>query len=176
VQATGCSTPDDWSRQQQRPDHPLVNVTWHDALAYVQWLAQVTGEPWRLPTEAEWEKAARGTDRRIYPWGNQWDRTRANTEDGGPGDTTPVGSYPGGVSLYGAQDMAGNVLEWTSTTFQPYPYQADDGREDLGNQALKVMRGGAWGDSPRGARSACRYATQLAFTSAERGVRLVLGV
>jgi hypothetical protein len=74
----------DWAKQQQHPDHPVVCVTWQEATVYAQWLAQVTGLAFRLPTEAEWEKAARGTDGRIYPWGDQWDAARANTSDGGP--------------------------------------------------------------------------------------------
>src|SRR5262249_37019470 len=69
----------EWRTQLQRLDHPVVNVSWHNAIAYAAWLAKVTGQPWRLPTEAEWEKAARGTDGRIYPWGDLWDQTRANT-------------------------------------------------------------------------------------------------
>ncbi len=126
VQTTNRATPRDWSSQQHCLDHPVVHVTWKDVLAYAQWLTQVTGASWRLPTEAEWEKAARGTDGRIYPWGNQWDSTRANTAVGGPRKTTPVGSYPGGASPYGAQDMAGNVFEWTSSRFSYYPYNTTD--------------------------------------------------
>lgn len=110
-----------WQDQLKRLDHPAVGVSWNDAIAYVGWLAQTTGQPWRLPTEAEWEKAARGTDGRIYPWGDAWDKARANTREGGPGQTTPVGTYPGGASPYDAQDMAGNVWEWTNTRYQAYP-------------------------------------------------------
>ena len=77
-------------------DHPVVNVTWHDAMAYVQWLAERTGKPYRLPTEAEWEKAARGEDGRLWPWGNDWDPARVNCKPAGPGRTTPVGQYSPG--------------------------------------------------------------------------------
>src|SRR5262249_52778483 len=104
-----------WQSQLQRLDHPVVCLTWHQAKDYAAWLAQVTGQPWRLPTEAEWEKTARGSDGRIFPWGDQWDKSRANTADGGAGMTTPVGSYPGGVSPYEVHDLTGNVREWTST-------------------------------------------------------------
>jgi formylglycine-generating enzyme required for sulfatase activity len=76
-------------------------------MAYSNWLAQATGKPYRLPSEAEWEKGARGSDGRIYPWGNQWDVDRCNTGEGGKGDTTPVGAYPEGASPYGLLDMAG---------------------------------------------------------------------
>ncbi len=94
----------------------MVNVTWRDALAYVQWLAERTEQPYRLPTEAEWEKAARGEDGRLWPWGNDWDPARANCKPAGPGQTTPRGQYsPGGDSPYGAADMAGNVYEWCSS-------------------------------------------------------------
>src|SRR5262249_25725855 len=101
IKADALREPPGWEKQVQRPDHPVVMVSWRSALAYVAWLREVTGKIWRLATEEEWEKAARGTDGRIYPWGNQWDRTRANTLDGGPGDTTPVGAYPSGASPYG---------------------------------------------------------------------------
>ena len=181
VQATQCAVPDAWIRQQRQADHPVVQVSWQDVLAYMQWLAQVTGEPWRLPTEAEWEKAARGTDGRIYPWGDEWDSTRANTwdraranEDRGPLLTTPVGSYPSGASPSGVQDLAGNVNEWTSTTYQMYPYQAHDGREDLNPETDKVLRGGGWGGLSWHVRAAFRY-SEPSYTDFEVGVRLVRG-
>jgi len=182
VQATNRAAPSTWTDQQQHPDHPVVYVSWDDVLAYSQWLALMTGKDWRLPTESEWEKAARGTDGRIYPWGDQWDKTRANTFDGGPGTRTPVGSYPGGASPYGAHDMAGNVYEWTSTTLQPYLYQASDGRKDLRVKAVtilssgpwgKVLRGGSWSNPPRFVRAACRYDNLSTDTSGNFGVRLV---
>jgi formylglycine-generating enzyme required for sulfatase activity len=180
VQATNHTAPPDWGSQQHHADHPVVSVSWRDALAYAQWLAQVTGEPWRLSTEAEWEKAARGIDGRIYPWGNQWDNTRANTKDEGLKATTPVGSYPGGASPYGTQDMVGNVWEWTSTTYQRYPYQADDGREDaphnLRTPTYKVLRGGSWAYFPLHARAAYRgYDLLPSDTYNDFGTRLVHG-
>ncbi|HLY31696.1 MAG TPA: SUMF1/EgtB/PvdO family nonheme iron enzyme [Ktedonobacterales bacterium] len=155
--ATGKQRPD-WRPQADQLLLPVDNLSWQDAVAYATWLAQVTGQPWRLPTEAEWEKAARGTDGRIYPWGDQWDKTRANTYDGGPGHTTPVGSYPNGASPYGAQDMAGNVWEWTSSLYKLYPYNpatSEDGGRD--RTSVLVLRGGSWDYSPWGARAAFRY-------------------
>jgi formylglycine-generating enzyme required for sulfatase activity len=109
-----------WKQQQAHVDHPVVRVTWEAAWKYAQWLAQVTGQPWRLPSEAEWEKAARWDEAqqhaRVYPWGDQWDKARANTRDGGPGMTTLVGHYMDkDTSPCGCYDMAGNVWEWTST-------------------------------------------------------------
>ena len=86
-----------------------MNVTWHDALAYVQWLAERTGKPYRLPTEAEWEKAARGEDGRLWPWGNDWDPARANCKPAGPGRTTPRASIRRRRQPLRRGDMAGNV-------------------------------------------------------------------
>jgi hypothetical protein len=113
---------------------------------YAAWLARITGQPWRLPSEAEWEKAARGTSGRIYPWGDTFDPSRANTSEGGSGATTPVGSYPSGASPCGAKDMSGNVYEWTSSHNVPYPYDPTDGREAPDTTGSKVARGGSWDD------------------------------
>jgi formylglycine-generating enzyme required for sulfatase activity len=120
VQATGHRRPGHWKggKPSGKEDHPVVNVTWHDAVAYCNWLAEVTDRPYRLPSEAEWEKGARGNDGRIYPWGNQWDAERCNSDDGGQGDTTSVGIYPHGASPYGLLDMAGNVWEWTRSVYR----------------------------------------------------------
>ncbi len=159
VQATGHGQPEHWKGGRPPGDkrrHPVVYVSWHDAVAYCRWLAEVTGKPYRLPSEAEWEKGARGSDGRIYPWGNRWDAQRCNSGEGGPGDTTPVGAYPQGASPYGLLDLAGNVWEWTRSLWgrevsRPafgYPYDAEDGREDpgAGDEVLRVLRGGAFGD------------------------------
>jgi len=178
VEAGAVSEPEGeirWQHQLQQADHPVVCLSWFQARDYASFLTQVTGDHWRLPTEAEWEKAARGTDGRIYPWGNRWNPTRANTLNGGPVTTKPVGSYPRGMSPYGAQDMAGNVLEWTSSTPKAYPYQADDGREDLSDQTGKVLRGGGWGNYQPGVRAAYRSDYPPASNLNDFGVRLVLG-
>ena len=132
-------------------DHPVVNVSWDDAVAYCNWLnKQLQSElpnslVLRLPTEAEWEKAARGTDGREYPWGNQFDKNKCNTNEGKKGDTTPVGLYsPRGDSHYGIADMSGNVWEWTHSLRTPYPYKVDDGREDEKASRARVLRGGSF--------------------------------
>jgi len=102
-----------------REDHPVVLVTWTEANAYCMWRGEQRGEPRRLPTAAEYEKAARGSGGVAYPWGNTYEADKLNSAVKGPGDTMPVGSFVAGASPYGALDMAGNVFEWTSTPFAP---------------------------------------------------------
>jgi formylglycine-generating enzyme required for sulfatase activity len=153
----GHAEPNDWQTQLSKLDHPVVRVTWHDAVAYTAWLSERTGEWWRLPTEAEWEKAARGTDGRIYPWGDTFDTARCNSiESGGIRATTPVGSYSTGASPYGVQDMAGNVWEWTGSLKLPYPYTLSGEREDPNSTGKRVLRGGSWLTSVGGVRAAYR--------------------
>ena len=131
-------------------EHPVVDVSWNDATAFCQWLAKESGGGIRLPTEAEWEKAARGTDGRIYSWGNQPpDGTRCNYGRNVGGTTTPVGQYPAGISPYGVWDMSGNVFEWCSDWYDKTVYQtrADNvTRSPTGPGAgvYKALRGGPW--------------------------------
>jgi sulfatase modifying factor 1 len=141
----------------QKSDHPVTQVTWDDAVAFAAWASQVTGRAVRLPTEAEWEKAARGTDGRKYPWGNTApDDTRCNYDDNVE-DTTPVGEYgPLGESPYGLEDMCGNVWEWTSSLLKGYPYKSDDGREDTASRDHRVLRGGSFHINARNVRAAGR--------------------
>jgi formylglycine-generating enzyme required for sulfatase activity len=197
MQATGHKQPRHWKGGKPpsgKEDHPVVYVSWHDAVAYCNWLSEVTGRPYRLPSEAEWEKGARGTDGRLWPWGNEWDAKRCNTGESGKldttpvgtylslrrvtphtaGDTTPVGAYPQGASLYGLLDMAGNVWEWTRSVDKSYPYDPDDGRENLEAEGLRVLRGGAFRSSARGVRCAARNRNFPNYFFRYYGFRVVL--
>jgi formylglycine-generating enzyme required for sulfatase activity len=182
VQDTGHRQPYHWESgklPEGKEDHPVIYVSWHDAVTYCDWLTEVIGKPYRLPSEAEWEKGARGSDGRIYPWGNQWDAGRCNSKEGGKGDTTPVWAYPQGASPYGLLDMAGNVWEWTrnlwSTSFK-YPYDPADGREDLDAPSviLRVLRSGAFDDNKRLVRCAYRRGNILHNFPWRHGFRVVM--
>jgi formylglycine-generating enzyme required for sulfatase activity len=162
----------DWAKQQTHPDHPVVCVSWNDAMMYVVWLAKLTAQPWRLPTEAEWGKTARGTDGRIYPWDDTFDKARCNTYESGIKTTTPVGCYPNGESPYHTQDMAGNVWEWTSSLFQPYPYRKNDGRENPDSTENRVLRGGSWYGDSLYARAAHRNHVRPVVLDTTLGFRL----
>jgi formylglycine-generating enzyme required for sulfatase activity len=188
VQATGRKAPKHWEGgkpSKGKEAHPVVSVTWHDAVAYCQWLAEATGKAYRLPSEAEWEKAARGTDGRIWPWGNEWDVKLCNSIEGGPGETMPVGQYsPGGDSPYDCVDMAGNVYEWTLSLWgkewsKPdfeYPYKSEDGRENLkaGDEVLRVSRGGSFYDNQWLVRCASRYWGAPDYWNSNFGFRIVV--
>ncbi len=122
-----------------KADHPVVLVTWEDAMAYAAWVGK------RLPTEAEWERAARGLNGRLYPWGNEFMPECCNCKEAGLGKTSPVGAFsPHGDTPEGLVDMIGNVWEWTNSLFRPYPYRADDGRESRQAAGFRVLRGASW--------------------------------
>ncbi len=165
-------------QQQQRADHPVVLVTWQNARDYAAWLAAVTGEPWRLPTEAEWEKAARGTDGRIYPWGPKWERGRANIlEQGSPGMTTSIGTYAArDTTPAGCHDMIGNVLEWCHSIYLPYPFDKQKCDDNADHTNIHVLRGGSWYLNSRDARAAYRNGNVVAYYLNLCGFRLVRGV
>jgi|WetSurMetagenome_2_1015567.scaffolds.fasta_scaffold117629_2 toxoflavin biosynthesis protein ToxD len=156
--------PFDQGAWQTKADHPVVNVSWRDALAYCAWLNETLRDELRdlvlrLPTEAEWEKAARGPHSLEWPWGNEFDKRKCNSNEAGQGGTMPVGAYsPQGDSPYGAADMVGNVWEWCHSRYKPYPYQANDGRENEAGDDVRVLRGGSWFDDRNVVHSAYRYA------------------
>jgi formylglycine-generating enzyme required for sulfatase activity len=135
---------------------PVVGVTWYEAMAYAAWLARITGQGWRLPTEPEWEWAARRGGR-IYPWGSRWDAARLNSLEGRVMRTTPVGAYPHGATPDGLHDLAGNVWEWTATLAVDYPYRADGTREDADQPGIRIARGGGWAAVRKMVRGAYRY-------------------
>ncbi|MFP3948384.1 MAG: formylglycine-generating enzyme family protein [Longimicrobiales bacterium] len=167
VEATGHPTAE--GTFDAPPDHPVSRVTWPDALAYARWLEEALrdspdtpeairrrlDEGWRitLPDEAEWEKAARGTDGAIFPWGNQPRSDRANFQAGA---AVSVGLYECPECPYDVADMSGNVWEWTRSPYQPYPYDESDDHENLRADALWVIRGGSYQDPLRNVRAAVR--------------------
>ncbi len=155
-------------------NQPVVCVTLYEAAAYTRWLSAQTGQNFTLPTEAQWEKAARGPNGRIYPWGDTWDAKLANTNESGFGKTTPVGQYPGGASPYDALDMAGNVWEWTQSTLEPYPLVQPTGETLYIIRADRayVLRGGAWAFPLVGARCAERHDNPPHFDNFFYGFRL----
>lgn len=145
--------------------YPVVGVSWYEAVAFCNWLSARDGALVRLPTEREWEYAARGADRaRNFPWGDTFERGRANTAEAGFGGTTPVTHFPAGISPFGAWDMAGNVFEWTLSKWGNnwkelqfgYPYRPENGCEDTAGSGARVMRGGSWFNPYREALCAYR--------------------
>lgn len=157
-------------------NHPIVWVTWHDAIAFCQWAGV------RLPTEAEWEKAARGTDKRLYPWGNEEPTSQLANYHNQVGQSTAVNAYPQGISCYEVWDMAGNTWEWMSTiwgtdAYHPefrYPYQSGDGRENLDrSDILRVVRSGGWKYTPDLIRSSYRDWNKPSFRGNGLSFRVV---
>jgi formylglycine-generating enzyme required for sulfatase activity len=155
--------PEEYGTPYNLPNHPMVGVSWYEAIAFCRWLTEelrreeglTEFQEITLPTEPQWEKAARSDDGRIYPWGAKPDPERANYDDTGIGSTSAVGCFPGGASPYGVEDLSGNVWEWTRSLWGTgsselsfgYPYDFEDGREDLdaGDDVHRVLRGGVFG-------------------------------
>jgi formylglycine-generating enzyme required for sulfatase activity len=161
---------------RQKQNHPVTHISWDDARAFCEWVSKVTSRTVRLPTEAEWERAARGTDGRIYPWGNQAPDAKLCNFNLNVGDTMLVGEYSGpqheNDSPYGCADMAGNVWEWTSSLFKGYKYDPKDGRENLDADGLRVLRGGSFSLQQGFVRCAFRYRTNRHTHSGYNGLRI----
>ena len=201
VQATGCRTPLFWPNgtyPADKANHPVVGVSYYDVLAFCAWAGKVTGLPIRLPTEPEWEKAARGPEIRLYSWGDKWETGLCNTNEEKINGTSPVDQFsPQGDSPYGIADMGGNVQEWCSSLFGPYPYDPTDGREahvydlqaddllpklletgctslpesDEASLGKSVIRGGSWRESKHQARCAYRSWAAPMHRSDDTGFR-----
>ena len=168
VDATERRAPVHWDGAAIPPgleDHPVVWVSWEDAKAYVEWIGA------RLPSEMEWEKAARGERGLTYPWGNQFDTTRCNTWESGVHGPVPVGSFPEGRSPHGVLDMAGNVAEWVADVFKPYPGSMVV--LDQYSKNLHILRGGSWTFNDYYARTTHRYPRKPNETHGSYGFRTV---
>lgn len=157
-----------------RVNRPVIYVSWYEAAAYCQWLSNKTGLQFNLPTEAQWEKVARGNDLRKYPWGRREpDKSLANFS-GNIGKTAPVGSYPSGASPYGLLDMAGNVWEWCSDWYEAVYYKNSPLKNPDGpnSSSYRVLRGGGWYDYARNLRCAYRGCYWPSFRCVFLGFRL----
>jgi len=167
--------PEYWhSRKWNGANFPVVGVSWYEVFAYARWLSRVTGKKYRLPTEAEWEKAARGTDGRIYPWGGEFDKVNCNSEEIGLNRTSPVGIFPSGQSPYELFDMAGNVWEWCSDWYGGDYYKKSPGKNPKGpgSGSNRVFRGGSWYFDSRFVRCAGRDGLDPANRFGSIGCRL----
>ncbi|MBE2200732.1 MAG: SUMF1/EgtB/PvdO family nonheme iron enzyme [Anaerolinea sp.] len=170
-------------------NHPVRYVTWRDAIAYCEWLTDAlrqwpqtpgalrlnNGWSVTLPSEAEWEKAARGTDARRYPWGNEWDADKANHKGAGLDNSSAVGCFPGGDSVFGLLDMSGNVWEWTRSLWKGYEYNPKDGREKVKgvqDNDRFVLRGGAFYSEQDRMRCAYRYGSGVRGDNRDYGFRV----
>ncbi len=158
---------EEWVMPRGHEGHPVVNVSWHDAMAYARWAGK------RLPTEAEWERSARGDDGRFWPWGSSFDEQRANVSTSGPGGTTPVIRYREGASPYGCLDLAGNVWEWCSDWFDRATYARSPEQDPAGPEwgSGRVVRGGCWASGALTVRTTHRSSNPAAYWDDRLGFR-----
>jgi formylglycine-generating enzyme required for sulfatase activity len=176
IDREGRDRPYDFGSPYNLGNHPVVGVSWYEAVAFCRWLTerlQAAGEIKRgqevsLPTEAQWEKAARGTDDRVYPWGDKADPDRANYDETGLGTPSAVGCFPGGMSPYACQDMSGNVWEWCRTKYD----RPDD--NSLEGDVRRVIRGGAFDNDERVVRCAFRLDSGPNYGYFNVGFRVVV--
>jgi len=163
IEKTGYESRSGWQKHwsEEKKDHPIVSVSWQDAWSYAKWVGKY------LPTEAEWEKAARGTDGRIWPWGNEWDQKKLNSVEGGPCRTVSVGSYPEGASPSGVMDMAGQVWEWTDSREMIYK------NKKLCHPHIRIIKGGSWSSKGYMARCSFRHRGAVDGWQNDAGFRCV---
>ena len=170
------SEPEYWhDRKWNAPNTPVVGISWFEAEAYANWLSERTGYQYRMPTEAEWEKAARGTDGFKYPWGENFDKNSCNTFESGLHRTSPVGIFPKDKSPYACFDMAGNVWEWCSDWYDDNYYANCPDRNPRGPSggANRVIRGGSWGSLAGGGTFASRNHLDTRLRGGNLGFRIL---
>ncbi len=187
--------PPHWAEQQANPEYPVVHVTWYEACDYAAWLAERTGQPWRLPTEAEWEKAARldprdplgASSERIYPWGDAQDLSRCNNNSNylvrgntpigwyGPDSPDPRMGWNSGASPCGVEEMVGSVWEWTASLYaSDYSKATQPISRNFDSTVRRTLRGGSWGRNILGVRATLRYAALVILQNEDIGFRLAL--
>ncbi|MBC8100253.1 MAG: SUMF1/EgtB/PvdO family nonheme iron enzyme [Armatimonadetes bacterium] len=181
VRETARGKPASLEHLRKYGTYPVGNITWHDAIAFCEWLSKKLDAVIRLPTEAEWEKAARGTDARLYPYGNAFDPDRANTRESGIGSATPVGAFPSGASPYGVLDLGGNVWEWCRNKWISRQLKLGQARLPLYTEAedtsatgigLRVICGGCYTTSERLSRTSAHYLRAADYRVEVQGFRL----
>jgi formylglycine-generating enzyme required for sulfatase activity/energy-coupling factor transporter ATP-binding protein EcfA2 len=162
-------------RKWNGPNFPVVGVSWYEADAYARWLSQTTGYEYTLPTEAQWEKSARGSKSLVYPWGNKFYKNFCNSSESGLRRTSPVGTFPAGESPYGCMDMAGNVLEWCADWYESGYYKKSPAKNPKGpsNGSFRVLRGGCWFSVAHYCRAAFRDGYRPAYRVFYVGFRLL---
>lgn len=164
------SLPFGWRNQERRYHQPVTGVTWYEANAYCKWLADIKKRPVRLPTEEEWERAARGDDTRPFPWGEAFEPSRTNTHEAENGGPTNAGKMLGDMSPFGIYDMGGNVQEWSAS-----PYEPRDDDAFMPGLTLKVARGGSFNDNAFASRVSYRRGYPAGYFFPFLGFRIAVG-